>query len=61
MNGSIQVFIPIQLLDEDNSLLRFQTVLCENLPFIGGLNEREYRKLKQNQKSYKLGGRGNFL
>jgi hypothetical protein len=37
-NGSIQAFIPVQLLDEDVSLLRFQSLLCDLLPFTGGLN-----------------------
>jgi len=40
VDGSIQSFIPVQLLDEDVSLLHFQTLMTELLPFVGGLNER---------------------
>ena len=61
VDGSIQSFVPVQLLDEDVSLLHFQTLMTELLPFVGGLNEREYRKLNQHCRSYKFSSRGNFF
>jgi hypothetical protein len=40
VDGSIQMFTPVELKDEDISLLRFQSIISEQLPFAGGLNER---------------------
>lgn len=41
--------------------MRFQTIITDLLPFVGGLNEREYRKLRQYCKSYKFVSKGNFV
>lgn len=61
VDGSIQSFVPVQLPDEDVTLVRFQTLMTELLPFVGGLNEREYRRLNQHSRSYKFSMRGNFF
>lgn len=60
-DGTIQSFVPVKLLDEDVSLLRFQQLMTELLPFVGGLNEREFRRLQQQCRSYKFSSRGNFF
>lgn len=47
-NGSVHVFIPIALPDPDISLINLQHKIEENIPTLGGLNERDYRKLSQS-------------
>ncbi len=60
-DGSIKLMTSIKLDGSEVTYLDFQKTFCEELPFYGGFNLRESRKLQQKYRSSKIVSKGNVL
>ena len=60
-DGSIRVLVPVQLKDEEVNFIDFQDCMSQEIPFLGGFNTRDSRKLSQRHRTYKVTSRGNIV